>query len=399
MDLENLKMNCYARLKGLLKTLGIRRSGIYGFEPTPVLENLIRNIYLGILHREVDDEALWHWIRQIRNGLEFDRIVEQLLASEERKQNEAHDAECRWKAGEFDRTCEERKRIEAHYAECRWKAGEFDKLFVPPGHFYSPIVDLSEIEPLFSGKRNDVETSVRIDGNGHLRLWHEIVPLLEEIPFTDLRSDKRRYFYLNDAYSYGDAMLLYSMLRRFRPSRIIEVGSGYSSACTLDTVEAFLGNNAVCTFIEPYPHLLQSLLRPGDMDGIRIIPHRVQDVDVTVFEELSENDILLIDSTHVAKTGSDVIFELFSVLPHLKSGVVIQFHDMFYPFEYPKDWVLKENRSWNELYMMRAFLTHNDAYEVLFFTDYFGQKFSEEIRKTFPLLLEDRGCSLWLRKR
>jgi hypothetical protein len=124
----------------------------------------------------------------------------------------------------------------------------------------------------------------------------------------------------------------------------------------------------------------------------------VQEVSLSVFEVLRNGDFLFIDSSHVMKTGSDVCHELFEILPRLAPGVFIHFHDMLWPFEYSEDWVLRENRSWNELYALRAFLTFNDRFEIVFFNDYF-QRFNEPlIQATYPLFLRNSGGSLWLRK-
>jgi hypothetical protein len=124
----------------------------------------------------------------------------------------------------------------------------------------------------------------------------------------------------------------------------------------------------------------------------------VQEVSLSVFEVLRNGDFLFIDSSHVMKTGSDVCQELFEILPRLAPGVFIHFHDMLWPFEYREDWVLRENRSWNELYALRAFLTFNDRFEIVFFNDYF-RRFNEPlIQATYPLFLRNSGGSLWLRK-
>jgi len=117
---------------------------------------------------------------------------------------------------------------------------------------------------------------------------------------------------------------------------------------------AFFDGTISCTFIEPYPELLGSLLGEGDFDRIQVLPHRLQDVDLAVFRELTANGILFIDLTHVSKTGSDVNRAFFDVLPVLAPGVYIYFHDVLYPFEYSNEWVY-EGRAWNELYMLRAF--------------------------------------------
>jgi hypothetical protein len=274
-------------------------------------------------------------------------------------------------------------------------------LFARPGHFYSPIVDPAEVaarlgrSPL---RPADALAHIDIDRQRHLAFWNEILPFFKDLPFAAQPQEGVRYYFDNDAFGVGDAVILFAMLRRFRPKRLIEVGSGYSSACSLDTSERFLGGTVQMTFIEPYPALLQRVLNAEDLARSTIIAQPIQDVDLALFDTLEDNDILFIDSTHVVKTGSDVVFELFEILPRLKPGVLVHFHDVFDGFEYPLQWILKDNRSWNELYALRAFLMYNSAFEVLFFNDFFAKSCAQEIRETFPEFLANGGGSLWLRK-
>lgn len=191
--------------------------------------------------------------------------------------------------------------------------------------------------------------------------------------------------------------MLYSMIRHFRPKRIIEVGSGYSSCATLDTNESFFGNAISCTFIEPYTDLLNSLIREEDKSRINIIPKRLEDVDEEIFTSLEENDILFIDSTHVSKINSDVNYLFFRILPLLRKGVIIHIHDIFYPFEYPKEWIY-EGRAWNELYLLRAFLQYNDAYSILMFNSYISQFHPDMMAQEMPLFMRDSGSSFWMMK-
>ena len=115
------------------------------------------------------------------------------------------------------------------------------------------------------------------------------------------------------------------------------------------------------------------------------------------FEILQSGDILFIDSTHIAKTGSDVNHILFDILPILKSGVLIHFHDVSYPFEYPKEWVYM-GRNWNENYFLRAFLMYNNNFEIILFSDYLHKHYIEAF-KDMPLSLKDPGMNLWLKKK
>ena len=154
----------------------------------------------------------------------------------------------------------------------------------------------------------------------------------------------------NPAFATVTPSFFYCILRHTRPARVIEVGSGYSSCALLDTNELFFGNSIACTFIEPYPQLLTSLLKDGDDSRITVVAKNLQDVELSVFSELSAGDVLFVDSSHVSKTNSDVNYVFFEILPRLSSGVYIHFHDIFYPFEYPKEWVY-QGRAWNEAYL------------------------------------------------
>ena len=117
-----------------------------------------------------------------------------------------------------------------------------------------------------------------------------------------------------------------------------------------------------------------------------------------IFKSLQAGDILFIDSTHVMKTGSDVCFELFEILPCLAPGVLVHFHDIFWPFEYPRLWAVEENRSWNELYAVRALLSRSNKLRILLFNDYLAQLERAMIETTYPQFLRDTGSALWLQK-
>jgi hypothetical protein len=271
--------------------------------------------------------------------------------------------------------------------------------FVPNGHFYSPVPLLDEVranEERIFGPAPDTIPGVDLRRSHQRQLLEGFAALYESIPFTQ-QKQVGRYFYDNPAYSYSDAIFLHCMIRHARPKKIVEVGSGYSSCATLDTNELFFGNSIECTFIEPYPALLKSLVRPSDIERIRILPHRVQDVDMSIFEGLAQSDILFIDSTHVSKIGSDVNRLFFEILPALTSGVYIHFHDIFYPFEYPREWIY-EGRAWNEIYTLRAFLQYNDAFEIVCFNTYLQHFFYEFFAQHMPLCLKNTGGSIWLRK-
>jgi len=271
------------------------------------------------------------------------------------------------------------------------------RLFVPPGHFYSPVVDSGAVDAAELAARSNGplhEIDMRYDEQ--LATMARLAPHFADFPSAGKAGFAPRFFLPNDQFSRGDALLLFAFIAEFRPRRIIEVGSGYSSAVILDTVEA-LDLSAECTFIEPDPHRLKLILRDGDAARVRIIEAPVQSVDLSVFEALEAGDILFLDTSHVAKTGSDVLHEIFEILPRLKPGVIIHFHDIFIGFEYPAPWVLDENRSWNEAYFLRAYLANNSKYAVELHVNSLQPRFPAEFQALAPDYLVDGG-SLWLRK-
>jgi hypothetical protein len=269
----------------------------------------------------------------------------------------------------------------------------------PAGHFYSPIPSIEEIR---KKEKEIFDIPVNLAGidlnlSDQIALLAQFKKYFSDIPFGPNSRKRLRFDFQNPSYSHGDAIILYCMIRHLRPKRIIEVGSGHSSCVTLDTNELFFENAISCTFIEPYPELLLSLINAADKEKIKLIPHGLQDVDIGTFSELTASDILFIDSTHVSKVGSDVNYIFFKLLPSLKNGVVVHFHDIFYPFEYPKEWFY-EGLAWNEAYLLRAFLQNNNAYKIQFFNSYFEHFHREDFFSNMPFQIPYTGASIWIKK-
>ncbi|MCG8385636.1 MAG: class I SAM-dependent methyltransferase [Cytophagales bacterium] len=274
---------------------------------------------------------------------------------------------------------------------------QLDKLHVPPGHYYSPTISKEELlkreEQIWKEHPRKV-LGVDLNEDKQLGLIKEFVEFYDQLPFDVQKKDGLRYYFDNNMYSYSDGIFLYCMIRKSTPKRIIEVGSGFSSAVMLDTNNLFFQNKIQCTFIEPYPDLLNSLL--FEDEKIDLIEKPVQEVNTSLFDELETGDILFIDSTHVSKTGSDVNFLMFEVLPKLNKGVKVHFHDIFYPFEYPKNWVIEGKRSWNEDYILRAFLSFNTKFQIIAFNTFLEEFYEKWFDDNMPLCLKNKGGSIWL---
>lgn len=143
-----------------------------------------------------------------------------------------------------------------------------------------------------------------------------------------------------------DAVALYGMLVEFRPGKIIEVGSGYSTR---------FARRAICdhalptkiTSIDPQPR--------AEIDAIcdAVVRQPLEEVDLRIFDSLEPGDFLFIDSSHRAFTNSDVTIVFMDLLPRLRQGVIVHIHDIFWPYDYPANW---NARYYSEQDLLGAFL-------------------------------------------
>jgi hypothetical protein len=162
-------------------------------------------------------------------------------------------------------------------------------LFVPPGHFYSPIVDAREadeyLRKLEAKPVPESVSGIALDPDDMTRQWNEFLPFFAEIPFKDDASRGFRYHFGNKSFERGDGSVLYAMLRSHRPKQIVEIGCGWSSACMLDTIDRYFDSPCRLTFIEPYPELLKNLCGKSLSDKT-LIDAPVQDAPLEIFEAL-----------------------------------------------------------------------------------------------------------------
>ena len=207
------------------------------------------------------------------------------------------------------------------------------------------------------------------------------------------------FHYENQSYSYLDAQLLAAIIMRHRPKRILAFVDEFQYAAFLDILDrAKLHDECSCVFIEPDPDRLEERVGlPPAGASHKIICGTLQNLDKSRFDELSDGDLLFTDTTHVAKAASDVCHLISRVLPALAPGVLVHLHDVFWPFEYPPGW-LTEGRSWNEVYMLRAFLQFNAGFEVALFNNYLIQFCESKLHQLFPDSERNSGGALWVRR-
>ncbi|KAB7783833.1 class I SAM-dependent methyltransferase [Methylorubrum populi] len=269
----------------------------------------------------------------------------------------------------------------------------------PSGHYYSPIPDyewISENPNVLQRQRTTIP-GIDVNASGQIELIAELKKFVTQFDWPQEKNDERRYYTNNTFYGHGSGFILFSMLMKYKPKRIIEVGSGFSSALMLDTAELKMGDREVnLTFIEPFPDRLNKLLKGRDRERCRIIKSFVQHVPIDIFTSLGAGDLLFIDSSHVVKTGSDVLFLYNEVIPQLAPGVLIHIHDIYWPFEYPSGWLAKR-WAWNEAYFLRALLQNNPSISILLFSNYLAQQHKQSLQG-LPFGPALTGSTIWLKR-
>ena len=218
---------------------------------------------------------------------------------------------------------------------------------IRPIHYYEPLPDFRSIttEQLSHRRTPGFDCD-----------WDAQLALLIGLAQYRTELEQLEFDFNNDFFSGFDAAVYYALIRHLQPARIIEIGAGYS---TRIASQALVRNaNGRLTCIEPYP---EARLLDANLN-VELIQKRVEEIDVNFFQDLEANDILFVDSSHAVKFGSDVCYEFLDVLPRLRPGVWIHVHDIFFPHDYPAEWLLDRRLALNEQYLLEAFLSFNKSF-------------------------------------
>jgi len=270
-----------------------------------------------------------------------------------------------------------------------FKLAEKEGFHILGTRFYSPIPILSKLS----------ENAFAIRNNCHIN-WNEQnqIELLKKLgiysnEFLNL-IQKGDYILKNGSFGVYDAPIYYAIIRHFKPKNIIEIGAGHSTKLAYEA--SIKNSNTNITAIDPFVKKLRKIKLPKK---VTFIEKSVQEVPLSFFEKLSENDILFFDGTHVSKIGSDVNFIILQVLPILKPGVLIHFHDIFLPKEYPRKWLREDLLFWNEQYLLNAFLIGNNDFEILLSNSILGMKYPEKLKEFVQIDSPPGGGSFWFRRK
>ncbi len=254
---------------------------------------------------------------------------------------------------------------------------------IRPIHYSEPLPDFRSITPDQITRRRPFP-AIDFRWNDQLALLDNLITHRDEIRNLNFDFD-------NDYFSGFDAAVYYSLIRQLKPQRIIEIGGGYSTRIASKAVEQNAKGSLTC--IEPHPE--PRLLEPGL--EIELIEKPIEEIPIDFFSSLEANDILFIDSSHTVKFGSDVCYEFLEVLPSLNPGVWVHVHDIFFPHDYPAEWLLNRRLALNEQYLLEAFLSFNKSFAVQLANYWLCLERLEETRRLWPNE-NTRASSFWMRR-
>ncbi|MFH1842172.1 MAG: class I SAM-dependent methyltransferase [bacterium] len=200
---------------------------------------------------------------------------------------------------------------------------------------------------------------------------------LQQIPVDKVNETDP--YWQNGFLARSDASALYSIVARYQPRRIIEMGVGNSTKFARKAINDH-GLSTVITSIDPTPR--------ANISGITDLHLEctIHDVDLELIGQLQANDILFLDGSHVSFCGTDVPFYFLNILPLVQPGVLVHIHDILLPDEYHAEF---RRRHYNEQYMLAAMLLFSSEWEILLPVAYLAREGR----------LKQGGSSFWMRRK
>lgn len=274
---------------------------------------------------------------------------------------------------------------------------------VRPIHYYEPLPDFRAITETQLQRRRTYP-AINLNWDKQLNLISELGRNYRgELAELAGSEGQKGFDFRNDYFAGFDAAVYYALIRHLKPARVIEIGSGYSTRIADQALARNRqeGHPGRLTCVEPYPQLRLTEARLN----VELIEKPVEEMDLDFFADLGTNDILFIDSSHTVKFGGDVCREFLEILPSLKPGVWVHVHDIFFPHDYPAEWLIRQRVAFNEQYLLEAFLSFNREFAVSLSNYWLCLDYASRASELWPAAANSSragalgGSSFWFYKR
>ena len=255
---------------------------------------------------------------------------------------------------------------------------------ITPCHFYWPIPRLADLaQREWPRLQHEAKLDFRVAEQTSL-LQELAANYGAEMRFAeDGNAPAWEYHRNNGLFETVDADIAYALVRRRKPQRIVEVGSGFSTRLLATAVRRNTVQGYPCELvsIDPYPDPVLSAGIAG-LEQLFRVP--VQQAPAGIFDALGDGDVLFIDSSHVVGVGSDVVHLMLGILPHLRPGVLVHLHDIFLPLDYPQQMVFDGLCFWSEQYLLEAFLQFNREFRIVWSASLMQCTATAELEEAIP---------------
>jgi predicted O-methyltransferase YrrM len=274
------------------------------------------------------------------------------------------------------------RRFGSHKLQYSKKILNFFGVFPLTDHYYEPQFNYNKLSKNLYKDRIlpgiDFNINQQLNNLSNLIYKNELIEL-------NLHKTTPNYNFCikNNFFENGDAEIYYQIIRYLKPRNILEIGSGYSTLLALEAIKKNKNIDKIktkITCIEPYENNWLNHLK------IKILRKKIEEINDNYYVSLKRNDILFIDSSHIIRPQGDVLKIFFEILPKLNKGVIVHVHDIFTPKNYPKRWLIDENKFWNEQYLVEAIIMNKQRYEIYLMLNYLKNNYYNQLIKTCPYL-------------
>jgi hypothetical protein len=263
-----------------------------------------------------------------------------------------------------------------------FELGQHIGLDILPRHFYSEIPSIQELRR--DQPWREPRSMMGIAGadlNSQLEFVRECTRTFREaLPSAEIY---RNSCLRNGEPGFGpiEADFLYCFVRSKRPSNIVQVGCGVSTAvCLLAAADENYAPHFTC--IEPHP---TTFLSEAARDcKINLIQRKFQQVYSGVEDSLSSGDLFFVDSSHTLGPAGEVNWIILETLPRLSSGVWVHFHDIPFPYDYMPEILSSDLFFGHEAALLYAFLVQNGCFRIAASLSMLSHLREQEMRSVLP---------------
>lgn len=257
---------------------------------------------------------------------------------------------------------------------------------ITPVHYYEPVPNSQDLKPYVFDNLSSM-TGINMNEDEQIillyKFYNNYYDEYSNFSFKKTELENVDFYFGNNSFETVDAEILYCIIREFKPKRVIEIGSGFSTRIIAKAIRKNVeeDKNYKCELvcIEPYPKTWLNKIN----EITKLVEQKIEELNLNLFDQLEENDILFIDSTHTINVYNDVCFEYLEIVPKLNKGVLIHIHDILLPQKYCRYW-FEEKKFWNEQYLLQAFLTYNNFFKILWGGNYMHLMHSSSLIQYIP---------------